>query len=167
MPAKSRTRRAPEPEPVEDEKDYTTYLDKAPTDLQERFAQWILDQTGYEPNDSDDFATGVQLATALRMEFQRSPENQAELERKRAAKEQEDEEKASAPPKRRGRPRKAQAEPEPEETEEEPEEAPKPRRGRTTRAKPAPKTPAKPAAKPRRTRRPAAKPADEDEGAPF
>jgi hypothetical protein len=172
MPAtKVRTKKArpaPEPEEIEEEKDYSTYLEKEPTPLQEHFAEWIQDKTGYEPNDADDFATGVQLATALRMEFQRSPENQARLEERRAAAEQAAEERSSKPAGKRGRPRKT-VEPvedadEPEETEE---EAPKPTRKRpaarakagatkTTKAKAG-------ATRPRRARKPKA----ETEEAPF
>lgn len=64
---------------VEDELDYTKYLDKEPTDLQSRFGDWILDKVGIEfgtKKETDAFREGVRLATALRMPFQRSPENQ-------------------------------------------------------------------------------------------
>jgi hypothetical protein len=158
------------PEEVEaEEKDYSTYLEKEPTDLQERFADWILDKTGYEPTDADDFATGVQLATALRMEFQRSPENQAVLEERRAAAEERAEEKATKPAAKRGRPRKT-VEPvedadEPEEAEE---EAPKPTRkrpaARTAKAGATKTSKAKAGAT--RTRRPR-QPKAETEEAPF
>lgn len=57
--------------------------DKAPTDLHERFAEWIEEQTGYEP----DLKT-VQLACVLRIDFQRSDENQAVLEERQKAAEQ-------------------------------------------------------------------------------
>jgi hypothetical protein len=50
-----------------------------PTELQKRFAEWIYIQTGIRP----DLKT-VQLACALRMDFQASPENQAHLAEKRA-----------------------------------------------------------------------------------
>jgi hypothetical protein len=74
------------------ERDLTTYAEKAPTDLQSRFAEWIPDQTGYNPNSAktkaEAFNAGVRLATALRMVFQASPENQAALEQARAAAEQ-------------------------------------------------------------------------------
>lgn len=167
------TRPAPEPEEVEEEaKDYTAYLEKAPTDLQERFAQWIQDATGYEPNDPDDFATGVQLATALRMEFQRSPENQAVLEERRAAAEAAKEERANKPAAKRGRPAKAKAvEEDVEEADEDVEEDEQPTpvtRRKATRAKAGAttKTASKPAAARTRRARPAAK-AKDDAEAPF
>lgn len=62
-----------------DEYDYTKYADKEPTDLQERFGNWILDKVGVSfgtKKETDAFKEGVRLATALRMPFQRSPENQ-------------------------------------------------------------------------------------------
>lgn len=65
---------------TEDELDYTKYLDKEPTDLQARFGEWLLDKVGIQfgtKKETDAFMEGVRLATALRMPFQRSPENQA------------------------------------------------------------------------------------------
>lgn len=79
-------------------KDFTKYADKAPSDLQSRMATWILDVTGYEPDDLDSFNEGVRLAVALRMAFQASPENQAVLEKRR----EEAAAKKAAPPKKRG-----------------------------------------------------------------
>ena len=67
--------------------DYTTYLEKAPTDLQSRFAAWIIEQTGMQfgtKKEQAAFEEGVRLATALRMHFQRSPENQEVLTTRRA-----------------------------------------------------------------------------------
>jgi len=51
-----------------------------PTELHERFAQWLLIQTGVKP----DLKT-VQLACAFRMDFQRSDENQSKLVAKKEA----------------------------------------------------------------------------------
>lgn len=65
------------------ERDYTAYADKPPTDLQKRFSDWIVEKTGYEPEDMDSFSEGVRLATALRMAFQASPENQEALANRR------------------------------------------------------------------------------------
>lgn len=65
-------------------RDYTSYADKAPTSLQERFTKWILEVTGYEPDDMDSFEAGVRLGVALRMAFQASPENQKVLEENKA-----------------------------------------------------------------------------------
>ena len=54
-----------------------TFAERAasePTELHKAFAQWIEDKTGVKP----DLKT-VQLVTTLRMDFQRSDENQATL----------------------------------------------------------------------------------------
>ena len=103
---------------AEAEEDYTKYADKAPTDLQKRFGEWILDKVDPEIENEEDFLEGVRLGVALRMKFQASPENQEVLaaNRSKVATEDDDEEKPA--PKRRGRPAKA-VEPEPEEEPEE------------------------------------------------
>jgi len=140
---------------------YAEYLEKEPTDLQDHLTGWLLDKTGYEPENADDFAEGVRLCVALRMTHQASPENQerraASEERSemkaQAAKRKADEEDETPAPKRRGRPPKAKV------VEEDETPAPK-RRGRPPKAKPeeveVPKTVRKPPVKGR------AKPADED-----
>jgi len=88
MPKKATT---PAPVVEDAEVDYTKYVGKAPTDLQERFAEWILDKTEYDPSSEKTkaaaFAEGVRLGVALRMPFQRSDENQAVLEERREANE--------------------------------------------------------------------------------
>jgi hypothetical protein len=66
-------------ETSEDE-DYSGYLDKAPTDLQSRFTDWIKDKTEISfqtKKEEAAFDEGVRLGVALRMKFQASPENQA------------------------------------------------------------------------------------------
>jgi len=63
---------------------FTKLVDKDPSDLHERFAEWIADKTGYEDVD----VKSVQMACALRIEFQKSPENQEVLAEKRAAAEE-------------------------------------------------------------------------------
>lgn len=82
-------KRAAEEEAAEAaEVDYTKYADKAPSDLQERFAQWVIDEVGVEFKSKaaeEAFREGVRLATILRMPFQRSPENQEILAERRAA----------------------------------------------------------------------------------
>jgi hypothetical protein len=146
------------------EPDYTVYADKEPTDLQSRFGEWVIDKTGIEFSTKKEeaaFKEGVRLGTALRMQFQASPENQEVLEARKAAVE---ERKAAPKPatKKRGRPK---AEVEPDELDEEPEEddeedddiddaapAPKPSRKAPARTRKAPA--AKPTAT--RTRRKAA-----------
>lgn len=153
---------------LEAEKDYTVYLDKDATDLQTRLADWILDKTEYQPADTDTFYDAVRLATALRMEFQASPENQKVLADRRAAKEEEAAAAEEAPPKRRGRPAKAKVVEEEPEAEEDVEEAPKPRARRTrTATATATKTAKAPA---RRTGTRKAKPAadvEDDDAAPY
>lgn len=106
-------------------RDFTGYADKKPTDLQERFAQWILDNTGYEPDDPDSYFDGVRLAVSLRMAFQASPENQAVLAENKA-KAQAKAEKPAKPVKAKAK-KAAEPEPEPEledeeDTDDEPEE---------------------------------------------
>jgi len=138
---------------------YAEYLEKEPTDLQDHLTGWLLDKTGYEPDNADDFAEGVRLCVALRMTHQASPENadrRAASEERSATKAkakaaEEDDDEAPAP-KRRGRPPKAKV------VEEVETPAPK-RRGRPPKiasVEEPPKTLRKPAVKGR------AKPPDED-----
>lgn len=53
---------------------------KAPTDLHKNMAKWLEETTGYAP----DLKT-VQLVCSMRMEFQASEANQADLAQRRAA----------------------------------------------------------------------------------
>jgi hypothetical protein len=122
----------------EAERDLTIYADKEPTDLQERFAVWIPEATGYDPatakTKTEAFEEGVRLATALRMIFQASPENQEALAARRSAVAQA---KTEQSPNGSGRRGKKVAEV--EEPQEEPaEEVPATRRGRRGAATPAP-----------------------------
>lgn len=58
-----------------------TFAERAasqPTELHERFAKWIKEQTGFEAD-----VKTVQLAVAFRMDFQASPENQEALTAKK------------------------------------------------------------------------------------
>ncbi|MFH9575712.1 hypothetical protein ACH4MG_34920 [Streptomyces sp. NPDC017454] len=60
-----------------------TYADRAqsePTELHKNFAQWIEEQTGIKP----DLKT-VQIVCSMRMDFQRSEENQKHLKDRKAA----------------------------------------------------------------------------------
>ena len=107
---------------AEEEQDFSGYVDKAPTELQERFTAWIPEVTGFDPNGckskSAAFAEGVRLAVSLRMPFQRSPENQELLAERRAAAEQAEEPaapKKTAAPAKKVAAKKA-APPAPEET---------------------------------------------------
>lgn len=74
--------------PVEtDGYDYTAYLGKEPTRLQATFADWIVEKTGKTFGNAKEEAAwkdGVRLGVALRMKFQASDENQAELARAKA-----------------------------------------------------------------------------------
>lgn len=56
--------------------------DKEPTQLHQDFADYIQEQTGIEVD-----VKAVQLATILRMDFQRSETNQARLQASKAARE--------------------------------------------------------------------------------
>lgn len=56
------------------------YAEIEPTPLQHSFADWLSTNTGYKVD-----AQSVALATALRGEFQKSPENQADLKARREA----------------------------------------------------------------------------------
>lgn len=100
-------------------RDYTGYADKKPTDLQARFTQWILDNTGYEPDDIEAFEDGVRLAVSLRMAFQASPENQAVLAENKVKAAQKAEKPAKvAKVKKTKKAAEPEAEDEPEETED-------------------------------------------------
>lgn len=69
-----------------------TFAERAqaePTELQKRFADWIEEQTGVKPD-----LKSVQLACALRMDFQHSDENQEALQAKKR-KAAEDKKKAA------------------------------------------------------------------------
>lgn len=150
------------------EMDLAVYLEKAATDLQSRFGDWLVEVVGYEPSKAktkdEAFREGVRLATALRMPFQRSDENQGVLSERRAEQaEPEKPVKAVRATKKTAaaseeKPAKATARGSRKAKEEEPEES----------AKPAKKaTPAKKAEPTRNKRRPApATPAEEEE-APF
>jgi hypothetical protein len=79
---------APAAPAEEVEVDFQAYKEKAATDLQERFAGWIIDKlelTFGTKKEQAAFEEGVRLATALRMVFQASPENQAVLAERRAS----------------------------------------------------------------------------------
>jgi hypothetical protein len=56
-------------------------IEKEPTQLHQDFADWLEAETGYKPD-----IKSVQLATVLRMDFQRSDRNQQSLEARRQAK---------------------------------------------------------------------------------
>lgn len=148
-----------------EEVDYTKYADKAPTDLQERFSDWLLEQVGLEFGTKKEeiaFREGVRLATALRMPFQRSPENQEVLASRRA----EIEEERAKPAKKttaakKAAPKRAAKPVEVEETEEvaEVEEEAVPARptkkttaARAPRGRAATTEPSRPARRPARRR---------------
>lgn len=59
--------------------DYTYLADKAPTTLHTEMAAWMTEQTGVKIT-----AKQAQIVAVLRLEFQRSPENQAMLAARRA-----------------------------------------------------------------------------------
>lgn len=120
------------------------YKDKTVTTVQQRYADWLIEKLELEfPNAKAEaaFREAVRLATALRMIFQASPENQeareAAAEEREAA--QEDKAKAKAAKKSS----KAKAEDEGDEDAE--EEAPKAKPAKAAKAAKA--TPAKKATK--------------------
>lgn len=133
-------------EETKEAEDFTSYASKPATPLQERFAEWVTDKTGYDPSSAKSkqaaFEEGIRLGVALRIPFQKSAENQAE--RAKRAAEPKPEKAAKAP----------KAAPVVEETE-----APKAKgkKGKAVAAaEPAPATetaaaPAKPARGPRKT----------------
>jgi hypothetical protein len=68
---------------------YASNLEKAPTDLQTRMADWLIEKTGVDPDSlspREAFNVGVKLAVALRMVFQASPENKKATADRRASK---------------------------------------------------------------------------------
>lgn len=144
-----------------EEIDLSAYLEKEATDLQSRFAEWLMENVGYDPSKAktkqEAFEEGVRLATAMRMIFQASPENREANAARKAAKAEEVEEEAPAPKAKKSAKatpakkasKKAAA---PVEEEEEPEEeAPAPKKAKAKKA----------AAVKKR------KPASDDDEAPF
>lgn len=85
---------------LETEEDYTKYADKAPTDLQDRLADWIMEKTGVTfatKKEEVAYREGVRLAVALRMKFQASPENQAAIAERASGREEEEVQAAKTP----------------------------------------------------------------------
>jgi hypothetical protein len=166
------------------EKDFTTYLGKAPTVTQARMIEWLqTDEVGYDASTAkskqEAFEEGARLTFALRMDFQRSEFNQDARQDSIDAK-AEAKEATKAKPARKTRAAKAaeveeveeveedDLEEEEDDAEEEVEEVKPARKTRatSTRAKPA----AAPAPKPtpaRTTRATRASRAKQSAGAPF
>lgn len=129
------------------EPDYTVALDKAPTSLQSRFADFLIsDEVGYSPASAktkeEAFREGVRLAVALRIPFQASTTNKeaTELERQERA----EQKRLAAEAKEQAKAAKAA------EAPAEEEEAPKPAKAVKGKTKPAPAS--TPAAAPAATR---------------
>ena len=134
-------------------------LEAEPTDMQELFAEWIEQQTGYKVD-----VRSTILASLLRAKFQKSPENQQRLADNKARREQEAidrEQRKQERAERREAKIAAAAEREAnrEVKSKEKAEKPKPAAKKTAepKAKPAAKTPAKKTAAP--AKKAAAKPA--------
>lgn len=133
------------------EKDYTKYLGKPPTALQEHMADWVIEKTGITfgtKKEEAAFREGIRLGILLRIPHQASPENHA----------------ARADRKPEPKPAKA--------TKAAPVEAPKPtgKKGRkaapvAAAAEPEPETVSAPVGKP--ARRPAKKAGAATKVAPF
>lgn len=163
---------------TEEAPQYAHLVDKEPTDLHKRFADWLVENTGLSEDEVD--LKTVQLACSLRIPFQKSPENQASLESARAAAEDRIEERAAKAEERAAKreqaaidkaakqaaakaKKEADAEAKAKKAAEAPEEAEapaKPTRRRRGAAAPAPEPEAAPVATTRRRRgKPAPAPA--------
>jgi hypothetical protein len=63
------------------ETDFTVYANKTPTPMQERFADWLLEETAYDPTKAktkeEAFRMGVALGAFLRPTYQASDANQS------------------------------------------------------------------------------------------
>lgn len=83
---------------AKDDADLTVYADKPATRMQEHFADWLLEETGYDPSKAktkeEAFRAGVTLGAYLRPTFQRSETNHGRREDDRAAKEEASEARA-------------------------------------------------------------------------
>lgn len=149
------------------------YLGKEPTDLQARFATWLTDTVGYDASKAktkqEAFEEGVRLATATRMVFQRSDENQEVLTERRSEIEAEKAEKVNKTKKRVNGKAKPKAEAETDEEEEEEEEEQPKRRATAKKATPAKKAAAKKAAPKKRATKAAASEdeSDDEDEVPF
>ena len=104
------------------EVDYTKYVDKPATGLQEHLTNWIKEQTGVTfatKKEEAAFDLGVKLTVFLRMRHQASPENQDRIAEQEAAREEREAEKAQktsakSEPKAEKTAKKAAAKAEPE-----------------------------------------------------
>jgi len=142
------------------EVDLEVYLTKPATDLQDRFADWIMEVVGYDPSSAKTkeaaFREGVRIATATRMVFQASPENKAATKAKRQERAEAAEVEADEAPKTK----KVKAAPEPEPV--------KPAKGKKAKAAAvAEETPAKAKKGSKGKGRRAAATADAEDVAPF
>lgn len=141
------------------EVDLEVYLTKPATDLQERFADWIMEQVGYDPSGAKTkeaaFREGVRIATATRMVFQASPENKEATAAKRQERAEAEGAEDEAP-----KTKKVKAAPEPEPV--------KPAKGKKAKAAPVTEdTPVKAKKGAKGKGRRAAATADDEEVAPF
>lgn len=116
--------------------------DREPTTLHSDFAEYIQEETGYEAD-----LKSVQLATLLRMDFQKSEKNQARIQASREAKAEALEERA-----------RKKAEREEKRAAKEAAKAEKSTKAPAAKKAPAKKAAAKKAAAKAPTRRRAAKP---------
>lgn len=91
----------PKSQPAAEEVDLTVYAAKSPTSMHERFSDWLLEETGYDPatakSKAEAFRRGVSLGGFLRPTFQASDANRAGREEAKA--ERQAEEKAAKPAK--------------------------------------------------------------------
>lgn len=123
--------------------DFTTYAGKPATDLQARFADWLIEKVGVSFSNKKEEAAwreGVRLGVALRIPFQRSPENQTVREALASAPKPEKAPKAEKAEKVAKPAKKVKAAPvaDAEPVEDEPvavAKAPKPKKAARTGAK--------------------------------
>jgi hypothetical protein len=124
------------------ETDLTVYANKVPTTMQARFADWLLEETTYDPASAKTkeqaFRMGVALGAFLRPTYQASDANQAARAESRAA-----ETSVAKPVKLQGRKAKATETPAP---------TPAPAKAKATKGGP---------------RKAAARPASEASDSPF
>jgi hypothetical protein len=146
------------------EPDGARFVDGEPTEMQEFYAEWLREHTGYDV----DLRSTI-LASLLRGKFQKSPENQKRLADNKARREQEEIDRAErAEQREEKRAAKAAAKEaaaaKAKERAEKPKPAPKAKPAAkkpaaeaalAKKAAPAKKAAAKPAAKPAARRRPA------------
>jgi hypothetical protein len=90
------------PRPDSTAMDLPSYANKPITALQKSFADWVIEKTGYDPQNAktkrDAYYDGIRLGAQLRMAHQASPENQAARAKRKEEVLNANTEKAAAKP---------------------------------------------------------------------